>query len=139
MFGKVHGKIMEKRCLKAPGNYSASFGTYNFSICLRENPQPPHVYDFETFGHVPEIQHPYYLSLETPGYFKKSKQYHIISKHIISANFKSLEIHNVETLEKTGAENPDDPFNKIMKIMNMRSISIKNMKWTFGTTGSSNR
>ena len=32
-------QIIEKICLKAPGNYSASFWSYYFSICLCERPK----------------------------------------------------------------------------------------------------
>ena len=37
---RFHGKCMEMICLKAPGNYSASVWTYNFSICLCERSKP---------------------------------------------------------------------------------------------------
>ena len=36
----LYGKMMLNICLKAPVSYSASFGSYNFSICLWENPHP---------------------------------------------------------------------------------------------------
>ena len=39
LLGYFYGKFMEKIGLKALGNYSAPFGSYNFSICL-ENPKP---------------------------------------------------------------------------------------------------
>ena len=34
--------------------------------------------------------------------------------------------------EKTRAENPADPSNRILNIFDMRSISIKTLKWKFG-------
>ena len=39
--GNLYGRFMEKIGLKAPGNYSASSWTNNFSILLLENPQSP--------------------------------------------------------------------------------------------------
>ena len=38
--GDFYGQLMEKIGLKAPGNGSASFWSYNFSICLCERPKP---------------------------------------------------------------------------------------------------
>ena len=35
------------------------------------DPQNPHLYDFGTFGRVPEPQNQFCLSLETPGYLNK--------------------------------------------------------------------
>ena len=59
--------------LKAPENDSASIGTYNFSVCLWESPNPQ-LYDFGILGRVPEPQnHQLCLSLETPGYLKQIK------------------------------------------------------------------
>ena len=54
--GHSYGEFMEKICLKAPKNYSASFWTGNFSVCLLENPQTTHFHDFEIFGRVPKPQ-----------------------------------------------------------------------------------
>ena len=39
----------------------------------------PHVHDFEVFGRVPEPQHQYYFSLETPGCLTKTKK---VPKHV---------------------------------------------------------
>ena len=33
----IYGKFMKKMCSKAPGNYSAPYWSYNFSICSWEN------------------------------------------------------------------------------------------------------
>ena len=35
----LYGKFTEKIGLKAPGNYSASFWSYNFSLCSWERPK----------------------------------------------------------------------------------------------------
>ena len=64
--GYFDGKLVEKICLKAPLDYSASFWTSNFPICLWERPKTLHSHDFETFGRVREPHNQYYLSFETP-------------------------------------------------------------------------
>ena len=38
-----------------------------------------------------------------------------------------METRNVDNFERTGTEHPDDPSNKILKNLDMREISIKNM------------
>ena len=63
-----------KICLKAPQDYSASIRTYNFQICLWENPKTlirmiPGLLDVST---TPQTN--YFLSLETSRYLKQSKK-----------------------------------------------------------------
>ena len=61
-FAFFDGKIMGIIGLKAPGNCSGPFWTYNLSICLWENPKTliynpkTLVYDFGIFGRVPDAQ-----------------------------------------------------------------------------------
>ena len=51
---------------------------------------------------------------------------------MIVINIKNPKSEVLSIVEKTGTENPDDPFNKILEISDMGSISINNMKWKFG-------
>ena len=60
--------------LKAPGNYSASIWSYNFSICLWENPKTLISMISGVLGRVPETQHQLFLSLETSGYPKNQEE-----------------------------------------------------------------
>ena len=69
-----YGKFMKIIGLKAPGNYSASIWIYNFPICLWENPKNDHVFDFGTFGRVPEPQNHLFYPFETHGYLTKSRK-----------------------------------------------------------------
>ena len=39
IWGHLYGKFTEKIYLKAPGSYPGPFWSYNFSICLSENPK----------------------------------------------------------------------------------------------------
>ena len=56
---------------------------------------------------------------------------------MILGNPKMSEFEIVEHVGKGGVDtNPDYPFNKFLKILNMGSISFKNMKWSFGNMGS---
>ena len=44
----------------------------------------------------------------------------------ILGTLRILELKKIEMLGKTGAENPEDPSNKILKMLNMGSIPIQN-------------
>ena len=58
--------------------------------------QNPHFYDFVTLGRVPGSQNQQVLSLETPGYLKKSRQIPgTILEHIIVINLRFLEIEPI--------------------------------------------
>ena len=94
----------------------------------------PHFYDFGIFGGAPEPQNQLFVSLETPDYLKRTKK--------IPWNMsKSYYFHKSHFLESPDfcqfrkrwvPENDEDPCNEILKILAVRSISIKNMKWKFG-------
>ena len=99
--------------LKAPGNYSASIWINNFSICLWENPQTPHLPDFGIFEPVTKPPNQLFVSLETPGYLKEIKKSPWnIFKNIVFIKLGILNIHVLTVLEKTGAENGEYPPNK---------------------------
>ena len=93
---------MEKICLKAPSYNSPPIWTYTFSICLYENPQTPHFYDFRIFERVPEPQNQHYLSFETPGYFNHFKQK---PNHF----WNNIIVGNLGMLEKMGATKAQRP------------------------------
>ena len=65
-----------------------------------------------------------FLSLETPTYLNKSENSRIIFKNIICEPQKRIS-GTLKTLEKVRAENPDDPFNEFLKLLDMGSISSK--------------
>ena len=87
--------------------------------------QTQYFYDFGILGRVPEPQNQLLLSLETPkikqnpGHFK---QYYFYK----SQNFGNLKQYKLS--KRWAPKNPDDPSNKILKILDMRSIAIKDMK-----------
>ena len=57
--GGVWGDVFTiniKNSPKAPYNYSASFGTSNFSVTFWETPKTPHVHDFRIWGRVHDSQ-----------------------------------------------------------------------------------
>ena len=91
---------------------------------LRE-PQTPHLNDFGIFERAPEPQNHLFLSLETPGLFKKSKTSRLcLTKSYFGENHFG-ELKRLEMLEKTGAENSDDPSDKFSRILGMGSISSR--------------
>ena len=88
-------------------------------------PQNLHFYDLGIFGRVPEPQHHLFLSLETPGYLKQiqKKPLGVFINMFYKSHF--VEFEELEILEKSDTENPDDPSNNILKVLDMRSIFIK--------------
>ena len=70
---------------------------------------------------------PVFKDLNIPKYFTKYRNnMATISKDIIFINLKNWETSCLSILEKTGTNNDEDPRNKILKILDMRWISIKN-------------
>ena len=86
-------------------------------------PRTPHFYNLRIFECVPEPQNQLFLFLETPGHLKKSKkQARTIFDFVYK--FPNFEQTNILTsLEKTGAEQSDSPCKKILKALEMGSIS----------------
>ena len=65
--------------------------------------QTPHFYDFGIFEPVTKPQNQYYLSLETPGYSKKSRKIPgIFLENIIFIKSRNLEIQNFDHFRKDG-------------------------------------
>ena len=81
-----------------------------------------HFYDFGIWGRVPAPQNQYYLSLEARGDFKKAKinQTHFWKTPYIFHIFQN--VGNCKIGKSWAPRNLDDPFNKILKIMDMGSI-----------------
>ena len=52
-------------------------------------------------------------------------------KNIIVGNLKILQLQLLIALEEAGPEHLEDPSNKFLKLLNMCSISSKQMRWTF--------
>ena len=61
---------------------------------MGESPNP-HFYDFGIFGRVPEPQHPLFLYLETPGYFKKSKNNWFPTNIVINVKVPKIHFWNL--------------------------------------------
>ena len=88
-------------------------------------PKSPYFYDFGIFGRVPKRQHQLFLFLETPGHLKQIKKIQIFLK-LLSLYISIWWTSKVPMfLEKAGAENPGDLFNKMLQILNMMSITKK--------------
>ena len=81
--------------------------------------EPSHFHDFGTFERVLSSQSQCYLFLETP---KQPRQ--ILRVHFLwISKFWNSSILSIS--EKTGTENPVDASHKILKNLDMRSISFK--------------
>ena len=65
---RFYGKLIEKICFKAPGNYSASFWSYDFSICLWENPETliSMISGFSDVSPAPKTSYCIFGDLRTP-------------------------------------------------------------------------
>ena len=91
-------------------------------------PKNPHFYDFGIFEPSPSPKTNYvFLSLETPGYLKQSRKYGTMFEQIIVINLETLEIEKSEMLEqiwkRPAPKNDEKSLNKILNILDMRSIS----------------
>ena len=96
----------------------------------------PHFYDFGISGRVPGSQIQLILSSETPGYLKQSET---IPGAFQKYSFCKLHFWHIWHFyffpKRRGPTNPDDPFNKILKISYMRSVSIEKHEmevWKYG-------
>ena len=122
---------MENIWPAAPYNYPGSFWSCNFWFIMGE-PETPHFYDFKIFGRVPGSQNQYYLSFETPG------DPTTIKKNPWDLNkcfYKYQSCGNPtcwQFSKRRASENPADPSNKILEILDMGSLSIKSMEWICG-------
>ena len=84
------------------GNYSDTFWSYYFSICLWENPET--LISMISFGRVPEPQTQLWLSVETPGHLNKIKKIPgTCSEHIVFYSSLNLGQPCLSILEETGA------------------------------------
>ncbi len=105
-------------------------------------PNNPHFYDFWIFGHVPKPQNQLFLSLETPGYLNKTKKNHwnIFQTYYLykSQNFENPQFwhsskrRTAKHDEDLTPKNNEDPFNKILRILDMRSISSRKHEMEIG-------
>ena len=73
---------------------------------------------------VPEPQSPYYLYLETPGHRKKQQEsFHAFPKDYFW-NINISKTHFCQVSKRRAPTNDEGPLNKILKILDMGSISI---------------
>ena len=114
----MHCRRKQHKVAKVPQN--------NVKICVPASRQSPHFYDFGIFGRVHEPQNPYYLSFETPRHLKQFKKIPKSFLNIIFWNFNIWKIQHFDDFWKRQAPNiPGDPFNKILEIWKMGSISSR--------------
>ena len=115
----AHGICLEKIGLKALGNYSASYWSYNFSICLWERPKLPMsmISGFFDVSLSPNTICSYLWRPEdtytNPRTHRKS-----FLKFTILGISKCWIAYILKIVEQTGA----DPSNKILEILNIGSI-----------------
>ena len=92
-----------------------------------------HFYDFWISGRVPGSQTNYFLSLEKPGYLKSSKKIpNRFWKYYAGKSQKIRHPYCLQILEKTDTENPDDPSNTFLEILDMGSLSSRKHETEFG-------
>ena len=99
--------------------------------------ETPHFYDFWLFGRVPEPQNHLFVSVVTPWHLKESKKTsQSFSEKCYLVKSQDVWESNVCFVEKAGTDNSDDSFRKIVKILDMIALSIKNHEMeilTYGT------
>ena len=83
-----YGQFLEDICLKAPGIYSASFWTSNFSILLWERPEP----DISMISGFWDRSEPLFMDLNTPKYYKNKKDCGNIFNLSVNITFGNLNI-----------------------------------------------
>ena len=92
----------------------------------------PHFYGFWIFEPVTKPKKQLFLSLQTPGWLKVSRKFPgTISKHIMFVNLGMLTIYFLQFAKRQAPTNDEDPRKQIFKILDMSSISIKNIKYKF--------
>ena len=94
-------------------------------------PETSHFYDFGIWDESPAPKTNYfYLWSHQETQRKSGKNLGAFSFFVI---IKILKILDFVIFRKDGHRRKlDDPCNKILKTLDMRSISMKNMRWTFG-------
>ena len=125
MLGNFYGTYMENIWTKAPSNYSGSFWSYNFSICLWENTQTL----ISMISGLLDVS----LSPKTNYVYLRRPQ--DTSNNLIN-NLNLFDNHNFVNLrlpesmfcqfgKDESPENIDDLSNESLKILDVRSISTK--------------
>ena len=113
------------------------FGLVTFRIQIGKTRKHVIFMFFGLGGRVHDSQNQYYLSLEIPEYSKKiMKNPNTFYKICLLEISKFRKSNILILLEIVVVGGPEDPSNMFSKILNMGSISPRNMKWIFGTVGS---
>ena len=123
--GQLYCKFMEIMGLKAPGSYSASIWSYNFSICLWEIPKTIMFMISVLLNGSPSPKTIYFHLWRPQDTSKRSKKIPNYFDAFMVMIFTILKIQNVDFSKRWASKNPDDPSNNILKILDMRSVSIK--------------
>ena len=107
------------------------FGLVTFRIHFRKTRQPICFTVFGFGGRVHDYRNQLFLSLETPGSSTNIKQNTKELPRNIFGNINNW----TSTFQKCGTDGgsnkSEEPLNKFLKFLNMRSISTKNMKLQF--------
>ena len=105
MLSNFYGKLLEKICLKAPGDYSASIWTYNFSICIWQNQTKSflRLRDFRTRHPAPKPTIFTFADTRIPKQNPETKQRTIFKQALFSSASKMVETSNMSNIEKTRA------------------------------------
>ena len=85
----------------------------------------PHFYDFSISGRVHGSQNQLCLFLETPGCLKNEEFLERFFKIVFLWSSKCWISQMLTIVEKAGAQNPDEPLNEILKILDMSSWSTR--------------
>ena len=95
---------MEIIGLKAPGNYSGSFWSYNFSICLWESPKTliSMISGLLDVSLSPNTNIIYLLRPRDTS--RNLRKYQIIFKHVVVGKFEIVEIQMFENYGKDGRQ-----------------------------------
>ena len=118
--------IWKRIANKTRCNYVASLWTSNFLLSLSENPETHQFHDFRTFKRVHDSRT---LSSEKPRYLKQSKKNKSRSGNIILGNIKVFGNRKLwKCWNRRAPQHHEDLSWNCLKTLNMRSISINNMK-----------
>ena len=129
LLGHLYGTYVERISLKAPGNYSASIWNNKILILFLENQQISFRWFWDFWTCLDPPKQIVFISGDTRIPNTNSEKNLEPFEHILFHKSQFLELPRTPNLEKTRADNWWRSTYKIFKSMDMRSISIKNMKW----------
>ena len=121
---------MEKIWPIAPRDYSSSFWTSHFSICLWERPKTL-IFMISGFSNLSWPPKPIILSLETPGYIKQSKEKSQImfnKSYLYKSLFEDKKPRNQE-MDSPTPQHTDIRWFSYDFLMNFDNASCRRTQW----------